>query len=444
MRDRRRAGHTPRVRTDRLLEVIADGMRAHRAPAPGERVLAMVSGGPDSLCLLHALAAAHPGAIGVVTVDHGLRPAAADEAEAVRELATGLGLGCTVIRLTLAAGPGVQERARAARYAAARELAGRDGWDVIATGHTASDQAETILMRLARGAGRTGALGMAPRTGDLVRPLLGVTATETAAWCRAAGLAPADDPSNRDAAYARVRARGLVADLAALHPGAERNLVRFADLLRDEDEVVRQAAAAAWTRCARDGGLAADRLVAEPVALGRLVVRRLLAEAGIGGDDVGARTVDAVLGVATGPARCELPGGVAVRAGGIVRAIAQIPPPPAPCELGVPGRVRFGDLVVTAREGVGGPSAPDRVAVVPGRRIMVRATLPGDRIALSGGGHARVGRILQSDGVPAPLRGRVPVVVADEVPIWVAGHRVAAHALAAPGAPAVVLEVVPA
>ena len=419
-------------------------MRVRRAPAPAERVLAMVSGGADSLCLLHALAAAHPGPIGVVTVDHGLRPAAAEEATAVRELALGLGLDCTLVRLALAPGPGIQERARAARYAAVRQLATRDGWDVIATGHTASDQAETVLMRLARGAGRTGALGMAPRSGDLVRPLLVVTAVETADWCLAAGLEPADDPSNRDAAYTRVRARGLVSGFAALHPGAERNLARFADLLRDEHEVLRRVADDAWRRCARCGGLAVDRLAAEPVALRRLVVRRLLGEAGIGGDDVGARTVDAVLAVVTGPARAELPGGVAVRTGGILRAIAEIPPPPAPCELAVPGRVRFGDLVVTARDGVGASPAPDRVAVVPGRRITVRGTLPGDRIALTGGGHARVGRILQSDGVPAPLRGRVPVVVADEVPIWVAGHRVAAHALAAPGAPAVVLEVVPA
>jgi tRNA(Ile)-lysidine synthase len=432
------------VRADRLLEVIADGMRVTGAPAPGERVLAMVSGGPDSLCLLYALAAAHPERLGVVTVDHGLRPEAADETGVVADHAAALGVQCTVVRLGLAAGSGVQARARDARYAAVRELAAREGWDVIATGHTASDQAETVLMRLARGSGRTGALGMAPRSGDLIRPLLGVTSDQTAAWCRAAGLVPADDPSNRDAAYTRVRARALLAELETLHPGAGRNVARFADLLRDEQEIVDAAADAAWRRCAREGGIDAAALAAEPRALRRLLARRLLADAGLTGDDIGAAVVDAVLRVAGGPARAEIPGGAAVRAAGIVRVVADVSAAPVPMRLEVPGRVRFGDVVVTARAGAGEPPARDRIAVVPTARITVRGTRPGDRIALPGGGHARVGRILQSDGVPAPLRGRVPVVVADEVPIWVAGHRVAAGVLADPGAPAVVLEVVPA
>ena len=81
---------------------------------------------------------------------------------------------------------------------------------------------------------------------------------------------------------------------------------------------------------------------------------------------------------------------------------------------------------------------------MPAARIEVRGPRDGDRIALPGGGHARVGRILQQDGVPARLRTQVPVVVADEIPVWVAGHRVSAGALAGPGEPAVVLEVLPA
>ena len=167
----------------------------------------MVSGGPDSLCLLHALVTLHDAPVGVVSVDHGLRPEAGQEVAAVRNIAGSLGCPFTPIRLELAGGPGVQERARAARYAAVRAVAARDRWDVIAAGHTASDQAETVLMRMARGTGRTGALGMAPRSGDLVRPLLCVNGAETAAWCVATGLSAAADPSNADQAYTRVRAR---------------------------------------------------------------------------------------------------------------------------------------------------------------------------------------------------------------------------------------------
>jgi len=100
--------------------------------------------------------------------------------------------------------------------------------------------------------------------------------------------------------------------------------------------------------------------------------------------------------------------------------------------------------VIRGRFGTGAPPTPGRVTIAPGGVIEVRGPHDGDRIALPGGGHARVGRILQSDGVPARLRPRVPVVVVDQVPVWVAGHRASAGALAEPGAPAVVLEVVPA
>ncbi len=432
--------------TDPLLVRIAAFIARHGAPAPGERVLAMVSGGPDSLCLLHALVAARVGPVGVVTFDHGLRHAAAAETREVSAIAASLEVPCTVVQLALDAGPGVQERARTARYAAARELAARDGWDVIATGHTASDQAETVVMRIARGAGRAGALGMAPRAGDLVRPLLGVSSDDTAAWCTTAGVAAADDPSNRDRTFTRVRARALVAGLEDLHPGAGRNIVRFADLLRDEQAVLDTVAAAAWGRCARDDGLVVAALASEPVAVQRLLVRRLVAAAGIAGDAISAATVDGVIATMDGPARRDIPGGAAVRAGGLVSVIADASSrvDESPLPLPVPGRVRFGDVEVHSR--AGRAEAPERwrVAIPPGADIHVRGPRDGDRIALSGGGHARVGRILQSDGVPAPLRARVPVIVVDEVPIWVAGHRIAAGVLAAPGEPAIVLEVVPA
>jgi tRNA(Ile)-lysidine synthase len=152
---------------------------------PGAPVLAMVSGGADSTCLMHVLGALHDGPVGVLVVDHGLRPESGDEAEAVLAAARALGLAAHRDAAAVSPGPGVQERARAARLASARTLAAREGYVRIATGHTASDQAETVLFRLARGAGRTGALGMAPRRDELIRPLLCVTGAETRAWCRA-------------------------------------------------------------------------------------------------------------------------------------------------------------------------------------------------------------------------------------------------------------------
>ena len=427
-----------------MLERIADYMRTRRAPAPGERVLAMVSGGADSLCLLYALVANHPGPVGVVSIDHGLRPQARAEVDGVRAVAAGLGCPFTPVALALEHGPGLQDRARTARYAAARAIARRDGWDVIAVGHTASDQAETVIMRMARGTGRTGALGMAARSGDLVRPLLCVDAQETAAWCAGAGLAPVADPSNRDPAYTRVRARELMGTLAGLHPGAVRHVAELADRLRDEDAILAAATDAAWARCRDRDGLDIDALAAEPAAMRRILVRRLLTDHGLAGDALGAEAIRRVLAVAGGLAGTQVPGGTVVREGGALVVVGVPAPAPEPVTLAIPGTVRFGASVIRGRAGYGAPPEAGRVTIPLAARIEVRGPRDGDRIALPGGGHARVGRILQADGVPARLRTQVPVVVADGIPVWVAGHRASAGALAGPGQPAVVLEVLPA
>ncbi len=170
----------------------------------------------------------------------------------------------------------LQAWARDVRLAAGSELATARG-AALATGHTASDQAETILYRLAASPGRRALLGMSERDGLLVRPLLGVTREETAAHCAARGLTWRDDASNEDPAYARNRARaGLVPALRALHPAAERNVVRTAELLRDEaavlDEIVE-------TALAGRGEIEVAHLAALPPALARLVVRRLAEDA---------------------------------------------------------------------------------------------------------------------------------------------------------------------
>jgi len=429
---------------DPLLERIAEYMRSRGAPAPGERVLAMVSGGADSLCLLHALVALHDAPVGVVSVDHGLRAEAGAEVASVAAIAAGLGCPFTAIRLEVDPGPGVQERARAARYHAVRELATAGGWDVIAAGHTASDQAETVLMRMARGTGRTGALGMAPRRGELVRPLLCVSSGDTAAWCARAGLAVVSDPSNADHAYTRVRARALLDALDGLHPGAAAHVAELAERLRDEDELLADLSAAAWERCAAGDGLAIAALAAEPEAMRRILVRRLLVRHGLGGDATSARAVRAVLAVAAGGARTQVPGATVAREAGRLVVVGPPEPPPEPVAFAVPGSVRFGSALIRARHGLGAPPERHRVTIAPVGRIAVRGPRDGDRIALAGGGHARVGRILQAGGVPARLRAQVPVVVVDEVPVWVAGHRASSDALAGSGEPAVVLEVRPA
>jgi len=435
--------HTPAVPSSAEARV-ADHCRRHGLLPEGAPVLAMVSGGADSTCLMHLLTRVHDGPVGVLSVDHGLRAGSAAEADAALAAAAALGLRTHRVALDMEPGPGAPERARALRLAAAARVAADAGYTRIATGHTASDQAETVLFRMARGAGRTGALGMAPRRGDLVRPLLPLDAAETRAWCAAHGLAVALDPTNADAAYARTRVRdGLVPALAAVHPGAERHVAALAEVLRDEAELIAPLVDAAWAR-ARDGaGLRLDLLAAEPPAMRRLLVRRLVADAGLPGDASGGDALARVTALCEAPGVVNLPGdGRAAVERGVLVVSGPAEPPPAAAGLGIPGRVRFGDVAVTARLGTAAPPAADHVAVTCGRPLTVRPARPGDRLPLRDGGHVAVGRLLADRGVPARLRPAVPVVSDGERVVWVAGHRAADDLLAPPGTRAVVLELV--
>jgi len=239
-----------------------------------EPVVVLLSGGQDSVCLLDlAVRLAGPGAVSALHVNYGLRDAAGADEGFCRALCAQLGVQLEVQAVQRPDEAGnLQAWARDVRLGAGAQLAVARGAR-LATGHTASDQAETVLYRLAASPGRRALLGMAERDGLLVRPLLRVTRPETAAHCTARGLSWRADASNADPAFARNRARaGLVPALRELHPSAERNVVRTAELLRDEaavlDEVVDTALAG------RDH-IAVAHLAALPPALARLVVRRL-------------------------------------------------------------------------------------------------------------------------------------------------------------------------
>jgi tRNA(Ile)-lysidine synthase len=211
-------------------------------------------------------------------VNHGLRGEESDGDEAhCRELTAALGVELVVERSEPAPRSGnLQAWARDHRLGAAADLATARGARV-ATGHTMSDQAETILYRLAASPGRRALLGMQARDGLLVRPLLGVSRAETEAHCRARGLSWRDDSSNASSQYARARTReGLVPALRALHPAAERNVARTAELLREEAEVLDELVA---TVLAGRDHVGTEHLAVLPPALARLVVRRLAEDA---------------------------------------------------------------------------------------------------------------------------------------------------------------------
>jgi len=268
-----------------LAAVRSDGLLAQGRP-----VLVMVSGGRDSTCLADlAVAVAGAAHVRALHVNYRLRTESDADEEHCRALCEALGIALHVRHPARAQGGNLQAWARAVRYDAARELAG-SGCD-IAAGHTATDQVETILYRLASSPSRRALLGMAPRDRQLIRPLLGFTREQTADYCRQRGLSWREDDSNVSRAYARARVReDLVPALRAIHPGAEANVLALAAILRDEAAVLDELVAGILDGRA---AVARARLRELPSALARLVVQRLADQAAGGpAAGVGRRTAE--------------------------------------------------------------------------------------------------------------------------------------------------------
>jgi tRNA(Ile)-lysidine synthase len=305
-----------------MLETVREG---GLLPA-GTPVVAMLSGGRDSVCLLDlAVRLLGPERVVALHVNYGLRDDSDADEEHCGALCEGLGVQLEVERPLRPEGPGnLQAWARDVRYAAAARLAPEaDG--LIATGHTADDQVETILYRLASSPSRRALLGMRPRDGKLVRPLLAFTREQTTAYCEERDLRWRDDPSNSEAAYARNRVRhGLAKAIAEVHPAAASNVLRTAELLRDEAEVLDGLVAAELNAAngSPRGTIALERLAELPPALRRLVVQQL-ADRAAGRPVAGAaRHAEEVAALRrTGTAMLDLGGGVrAIAERGVLRA----------------------------------------------------------------------------------------------------------------------------
>jgi tRNA(Ile)-lysidine synthase len=205
--------------------------------ARGESVLVACSGGPDSVALLDALARLAPPRnirLAVCHVDHGLRDGSAGEADAVEALAEQRGLQFRAVHVAVDPGGSLQDRARAARHRALADVARDAGATAIALGHTADDQAETVLMRALSSATPHSLMAMAERNGPLARPLLRVWREQTIAYCAAVGLDFLDDPSNADPRFLRSRVRHqLLPALEQTFPGARRRLATLARRQRE-------------------------------------------------------------------------------------------------------------------------------------------------------------------------------------------------------------------
>jgi tRNA(Ile)-lysidine synthase len=272
-------------RRPRLTPAIADIRRAVRALLPSQGlVLVGLSGGADSLALCAATAfeAGRAGIrAGAIIVDHNLQAGSADVAATAAQTARRIGLDPVLVLSVRVEsdGTGPESAARTARYSAFDAARQQTGASAVLLGHTLDDQAETVLLGLARGSGPTSLHGMAAQTGPILRPLLGIRRAQTRQFCVDAGLEPWSDPQNFDRHYARVRARETVLPLleSELGPGVGVALARTAEALREDsdalDDLARAVLRDAWQSTAAEGMISAAVLAQQSAAVRQRVIR---------------------------------------------------------------------------------------------------------------------------------------------------------------------------
>ena len=325
------------VRAD--LHALIAGLAGSAAGPTDKTVLVACSGGADSTALAAAVAFEAPRLglrAGAVTVDHGLQPGSADRAAGLVVRLRGMGLEpSTVVIVEVPVGTaGPEAAARIARYAVLDDAADALEACAVLLGHTADDQAETVLLGLARGSGVRSLAGMRAVNGRYRRPLLGLGRDVTVGACAAQDLPVWTDPHNSDPRFARVRVRNTVLPVLEreLGPGIAAALTRTAEQARADADALDALAAAELTRLTSDRPgteLPVDALAVLPPAIGSRVVRSWLLAAGAPATDLGYRHVLAVTGLVSswhGQRWVELPGGLRVtRRDGRLR-VAHEPP----------------------------------------------------------------------------------------------------------------------
>jgi len=341
-------------------------------------------------------------------LNYGLRDEAADDEAHCAAVCARLGVELRVERPRRPESGNVQAWARDQRYAHATRIA-QTGNAVVASGHTATDQVETVLYRLASSPGRRALLGMPERSGLLVRPLLFASREDTAAYCTELGLPWREDASNATSKRGAIRAE--------LHPAAEANILRTLAILRDEAEVLD----AVVEQALEPPELA--RFAAMPPALARLCIQELADRAG--GPAI-TEHVDAILALSpNGSASLDLPGGLRAKAtyGRLTIERPRAESQPQPTRLAVPGSALYGNGELTASTGDDIPVADGTLdAHALAGTLEVRAWRPGDRMRPLGlDGTKSLQDLFTDRKVPREARAQVPVVVSDGEIAWIPG-----------------------
>ena len=285
----------------------------------GDTVLVAVSGGADSLALANALAVeAKKVAINVVgvTVDHQLQTTSAQQAEQVIDQLSKFNLNCVIKRVTVDIKEGLEASARKARYQAIEEVAQSENAVAVFLGHTKDDQAETVLLGLARGSGTRSLSGMAHHNGMYVRPLLEISRAQTEEFCKEVGLDFWVDPHNSDSQFARVRVRteAMPTLEKTIGPGISDALARSAQLLRDDADALDDWASKELTGLDLSD-MECAQLETLPKAIRTRILRSAIYAVGAPAGSVSAEhvsAVEALISAWTGQGALSLPGGVKV------------------------------------------------------------------------------------------------------------------------------------
>lgn len=444
-----------------LVKKVIRYIERYRLIETGDRVLVALSGGPDSLCLLHLLCALRPRyrlRLAAAHLDHGIRTEARQEAERVRRLAgewqipfEGAAIDVPAYRREQRLSP--SEASRIVRYRFLLRAAKKHKSGKIALGHQLDDQAETVLFNLLRGTGPDGLAGILPRRPlgpvELIRPLLAITREEIEDYCCEKGLAPILDPSNLQTAYTRNRIRlELIPHLEEnYNPRLKRALAGTAALMEADRAYLQEAAEKEFLRLARQHakGMLLERaaLAALPEAL-RGRVARLALLSFMPRKRISRRQVEQLLLLAEGegPARqISLPAGVLARRSREHVILWKAPPAGAGegiidvRPLQIPGRTIFGGGAVAVEAALCQPGelewppSPQQAYLdyesLPGP-LQLRGRSPGDRFHPQGApGGKKLKDFLIDRKVPRHQRDHLPLVAAGDEVIWVAGERIA-------------------
>jgi tRNA(Ile)-lysidine synthase len=427
-----------------LADLIRPTLRRHAMLAGGERVLVSVSGGADSVALLVgllSLAEEWRLDLHVLHVDHQLRTDSARDAAFVGALGRRLGVPVAVERVHVAAGGSIEAAARLARHAALEATAVRLGAQRIALGHTADDQAETVLMRLFEGAGVRGLAAIPPVRGRIIRPLIEVRRREVEQALRGAGVEWIEDPTNQDPKFLRNRIRHEVLPFLAATYDADvvPGLVHAAALAREATDALDQLAGRELERLAvveADGALTLP--LASLRALPSFVAPEVLRQAAARLGGTASLRAWAHRGLARitalpQPRRPFRLGGVTVEVGGDrVRLGCALAAALTTRTLAVPGRVELPEIGRAVRATIvdaAGYDVPRDATVVAfdadalPAALVVRGRRRGDRLTAFPHGERRLKTLLIDAKIPRWERARIPVIEAAGEIVWVAGLR---------------------